>query len=171
MVKLVELQPYNPQWKVMHEQDKKKISNIFSDKCVQIEHVGSTSVPGMWAKPLIDIAVAVKSFDSVDSQVIKRLDEIGYEYVPKEDFPQRRFFRRGEWGAGTHHLHVYEGNSKEWENIILFRDYLKSHKEAFEEYLHLKKELASKHERIQYTNLKEPFIQKIIGLARKEKNM
>jgi GrpB-like predicted nucleotidyltransferase (UPF0157 family) len=168
LTQFVKLVPYNPEWKNMFEVDKQLIHHAFQGKVVQIEHIGSTSVPEMWAKPIIDIAAAVVSFSILDKETIERLAAIGYEYVPKEEFPNRRFFRRGEWGAGTHHLHIYEHGSEEWENIIMFRDYLRKHKDAAEEYIKLKKQLARQHDRQMYTVLKGPFIQAILNNARKE---
>jgi GrpB-like predicted nucleotidyltransferase (UPF0157 family) len=166
LVKLVHLEAYNPQWKELYERDKVLIGPCFKGSMMKIEHVGSTSIPGMCAKPLIDIAVAVESFRVINDETILALREIGYEYVHKEEFPNRRFFRRGEWGAGTHHLHVYIHNSREWKDILLFRDYLKGDSNVMAQYINLKQELASQHERIAYTNLKAPFIQRILTLAR-----
>ncbi|MGG0646516.1 GrpB family protein [Bacillus mycoides] len=168
MTQLVKLEPYNKEWENMFNVDKILISDVLKGKFSQIEHIGSTAIPGMWAKPLIDIAVAVEDLSLVDDDAIEKLASIGYEYVPKEYFPKRKFFRRGEWGAGTHHLHIYEIDSYEWQNIILFRNYLRLHKEVAQEYIELKKQLASKHERVNYTNLKAPFIQKVIYAARNE---
>ncbi|GGA14530.1 hypothetical protein GCM10008018_69270 [Paenibacillus marchantiophytorum] len=100
---------------------------------------------------------------------IEPLRKLGYEYVPKVDFPNRRFFRKGEWRKGTHHLHVYELSSDEWNNNLLFRNYLRSHPEKLVEYAQLKKHLASLYleDRTTYTQQKAPFIQSVIELAKK----
>ncbi|SFD83179.1 GrpB protein [Paenibacillus catalpae] len=118
-------------------------SVLVGQTCI-IEHIGSTSVQGLSAKPIIDIALGVEELAQADA-FIEPLMRLGYEYVPKADFPNRRFFRKGEWRNGTHHLHVYEAGSEEWQNQLLFRDYLKAHPHTLSEYDKLKRELALLH--------------------------
>lgn len=84
----------------------------------------------MEAKPILDIMVAVRDLEEVD-EFIRPLERLGYEYVEHKEFPNRRFFRKGARRAGTHHLHVYKYNSGEWNNKILFRDYLRTHPQNF----------------------------------------
>ena len=95
---------------------------------------------------------------------IDALRGIDYEYVPKTELKDRKFFRKGLWGQGTIHLHICEYNSNEWTEKLLFRDYLRSHPQAANEYEALKNQLASKYryDRSLYTKEKEPFIQMII---------
>ncbi|WP_081728145.1 GrpB family protein [Halalkalibacter hemicellulosilyticus] len=90
--------------------------------------------------------------------------------VPKPEFKDRWFFRKGLWGQGTCHLHICEFNSSEWIEKLLFRDYLRLHPKVAEEYASLKKELALKYQldRPTYTKKKEPFIKTIIEKAKKE---
>ncbi|WP_373291391.1 GrpB family protein [Paenibacillus marchantiophytorum] len=130
--------------------------------------MGSTSIVGLPSKLILDIAVGVNYLDEADL-FIEPLRKLGYEYVPKVDFPNRRFFRKGEWRKGTHHLHVYELSSDEWNNNLLFRNYLRSHPEKLVEYAQLKKHLASLYleDRTTYTQQKAPFIQSVIELAKK----
>lgn len=128
------LKEYHPLWVSQFEADRKLISCALGKRLRRIEHVGSTSIPGMKAKPIIDIALAVESLLEIDGGKIIKLQEIGYEYVPKSEFPKRMFFRRGLWGAGTHHLHVYTMDGDDWKKIILFRDYLRSHPDVAREY-------------------------------------
>ncbi|MBP1080524.1 MULTISPECIES: GrpB family protein [Bacillus] len=168
MTQVVTLVPYNPEWEEMFNVDKMKLYGVLGNLFLEIEHVGSTSIPGMCAKPIIDIAIAVNDFSVIDEVVIEELTRVGYEYVPKKDFPQRKFFRRGQWGAGTHHLHMFEKDSDEWVNMILFRNYLRTHSDVANDYLLQKKQLARKHERIAYTKHKAPFIEGIIKEARKK---
>jgi GrpB-like predicted nucleotidyltransferase (UPF0157 family) len=163
---------YNPEWKKQFEQEKTQIGNVLGNNALAIEHIGSTSIDGLIAKPIIDIAVAVNDLNDADS-FIEPLRTIGYEYVPKADFPSRRFFRKGEWRKGTHHLHVYEITGEQWKNNLLFRDYLKNHPDQLRQYADLKKNLVVLHpdDRTTYTNKKAPFIQKIIDLAKNEKRI
>lgn len=171
MTNKVILSSYSDLWAQEFEKDCNRILALLGNKVKRIEHVGSTSIPGMAAKPIIDIAVAVEHLSVIDDCAIALLNQIGFEYVPKEDFPNRMFFRRGKWGNGTHHLHVYENESEEWKNIILFRDYLLEHPDVAAQYLNLKRELAEIcPDRQTYTSRKAPFIQNILAEAKKEFN-
>lgn len=166
---IVNLSDYNPKWENEFEYEKKRIVNVIGDKILGIEHIGSTSIKGLEAKPVIDIIVGVQDLAEVSNFVVT-LSEIEYEYVHKPEFKDRRFFRKGLWGQGTCHLHICEINSSEWIEKLLFRDYLRLHPDVSKEYASLKKELASnyKSDRPTYTKKKEPFIRKIIEIARKE---
>lgn len=166
----VTVSAYDPQWAAQYEQDKVLISDALSDIVLGIEHIGSTSVPGLGAKPIIDIMVGIQDLDQLKEEHITRLSGIGYEFVHHPDFPERRFFRRGAWRAGTHHLHVYQYKGDHWNKNLNFRNYLIRHPDALEEYYRLKKVLGEKykHDRAKYTEAKAPFIQHIIGQAMKE---
>jgi GrpB-like predicted nucleotidyltransferase (UPF0157 family) len=139
-----------------------------------VEHIGSTSVPGLAAKPIIDVMVAIRSLADAPACVAP-LAAIGYEYVPEHEavMPERRYFRRGRGGAGTHHLHMVERSSAFWEEHLLFRDYLRAHSEAAAEYERLKRELAAAHgsDRGAYTAAKTDFIKSSVERAREEKTM
>lgn len=171
MTNKVTLRNYSDLWAQEFEKDRNRILALLGDKVKRIEHVGSTSIPGMAAKPIIDIAVAVEHLSIIDDCAIALLNQIGFEYVPKEEFPNRMFFRRGKWGNGTHHLHVYEYESKEWKNMIFFRDYLIKYPDVAAKYLNLKRELAEIcPDRQTYTSCKAPFIQNILARANEEFN-
>lgn len=160
------LREYDHLWSSQFEMEREVIAAALGHEAKRIEHVGSTSIPGMMAKPIIDIAVGIDSFADFNADFISKLEEIGYEYVPKLEFPNRRFFRRGQWGAGTHHLHVYELTSDDWKKIICFRDYLRNHPEVAMEYMNLKQLLVEGGiGREAYTNRKGPFIQSVVKRA------
>lgn len=95
----VEISGYDPQWAEEYMREKRKIVEALRDVCVGIEHIGSTSVPDLGAKAIIDIMVGVEELASLQSEHRERLQGIQYEYVHKPDFPERAFFRRGEWGT------------------------------------------------------------------------
>ncbi|MGP4041866.1 GrpB family protein [Gracilibacillus sp. D59] len=158
---------YNSKWTEQFATERDKIVEILGDKVVRIEHIGSTSIKGLAAKPIIDILLGVQHLDEV-SDFVYPLKEIDYEYVPKPEFKDRRFFRKGEWGKGTSHLHICEYDSSQWIEKLLFRDYLRLHPEAAQEYEVLKKVLASeyKYDRHTYTKKKEPFIKTILERAK-----
>jgi GrpB-like predicted nucleotidyltransferase (UPF0157 family) len=169
MGKPVIIEDYNPDWSREFEREKEKLLKILNGKIISIEHIGSTSVKGLGAKPILDIMVGVNNLEEVD-EFIEPLKRIGYEFVRHKDFPERRFFRRGQWRAGTHHLHIYQFKSKHWNNNILFRDFLRTYPNVLKQYHQLKKELAEKYryDRVAYTQAKAPFIQNVIKKAKQE---
>ncbi|MGE7913599.1 GrpB family protein [Lysinibacillus xylanilyticus] len=163
----VELSEYNPYWEEQFIYEKNRIVEALGNKVVGIEHIGSTSIRGLKAKPIIDILIGVQSLDEVPN-FIDTLSEIDYEYVLKPELIDRRFFRKGLWGQGTSHLHICEFNSNEWNEKCLFRDYIRENPHVAYEYASLKEQLASEYEydRITYTKEKEPFIKMIIAKAK-----
>lgn len=169
-VEEVNVTDYNAEWINDFEQEKAKIKNVINDITLGIEHIGSTAVPGLGAKPVIDMMVGVKELSQVSPEYIVQLKSINYEYVHKPEYPERLFFRKGQWRAGTHHLHVYVHNGEHWLNNIWFRDYLRSHPKAMDDYYRLKKQLEGlyKSDRVAYTNAKAPFIQSILSRLRSE---
>ncbi|KEK22818.1 GrpB family protein [Bacillus gaemokensis] len=169
MEKEIIIEPYNEKWHKEFIEEKEKCISLLRKDMIAIEHIGSTSVEGLRAKSLIDMMIGVEDLNVVDHW-IELLQTIGYEYVFHEHFPRRRFFRKGEWRAGTHHLHVYLYDSDEWNNNLLFRDFLRNNEWAREDYRRLKQELAEKYpyDRVSYTSEKAPFIQNIITLAKEK---
>ncbi|MGF9958653.1 GrpB family protein [Bacillus mycoides] len=171
MERPVVIEEYTPDWALQFKEEQRLLKGIMGDKAITIEHIGSTSVEGLGAKPILDIMIGVHNLKEVD-EFIEPLKKIAYEYVFHKEFPNRRFFRKGLWRAGTHHLHVYELGSEEWNSNILFRDYLKNHPDTLQQYYQLKQKLAEKHhhDRVAYTNEKAPFITDIIQKAKNEIN-
>ncbi|WML39520.1 GrpB family protein [Neobacillus sp. OS1-2] len=169
MVRTVIIEDYNSDWTKDFEREKSELINILNGKIISIEHIGSTSVNGLGAKPILDIAVGVNNLEDVD-KFIEPLKQIGYECRQHKEFPERRFFRKGEWRAGTHHLHFYEFESEHWNNQLLFRNYLRTHPDDLKKYHQLKKEMAEKYhfDRVSYTEAKGPFILNILKKAQKE---
>lgn len=157
----VQLSDYNPAWPKAFEQEKDLLTKTLGIKNLQIEHIGSTSVPGLAAKPIIDMIIAVDSFDEVDTH-IKPLQQIGYSYMPQRMFADRKFFPKGPEACKTHHLNfVLKDNLEQWRRPIAFRDYLRTHPEARNEYAQLKYTLAKAHatNRKDYTMAKAHFIE------------
>ncbi|MFU8692695.1 GrpB family protein (plasmid) [Rossellomorea sp. FS2] len=163
------IEGFNSEWALEYEKEAKKIKNILGVKIISIEHIGSTAVKGLGAKPIIDIMAGVKDLKDVD-EFIEPLSQIGYEFVFHKEFPFRRFFRKGQWRAGTHHFHIYQYPSEYWTNNLLFRDYLRNYPKVLKQYYQLKKDLAEKYpmDRILYTSAKAPFIEEIINKAKNE---
>ena len=170
---VVRIVDYDPRWASLYEAEKRRILEVLGDVIMGIEHIGSTAVVGLGAKPIIDIVVAVKHLDDA-KKCIKPLQKIGYEYQPQHEaqIPERRYFRKGEPPKEQHyHLHMVERGSEFWRRHVLFRDYLRSHPEVAQEYCELKKKLASKHgtDREGYTEAKTLFIETVVVRAEAEK--
>lgn len=164
IVKVVE---YNPNWQKEFEAERKRLVNAFGNKIIAIEHIGSTSIPNLVAKPIIDIVAAVKSFDDLP-EFIDGLQKLGYEYMPERMFADRKFFPKGSQENRTHHLNlVLQDNPEQWTNPIAFRNYLRTHETERSEYTKLKTTLASQYanDRATYTRLKDDFFQSIFDKA------
>ncbi len=119
---------------------------VIGDYVVDIQHIGSTSVPGLGAKPVIDIMIGVRSLADADAYCIEPIVGLGYEYVKafEVELPFRRYFRKDNAdGVRTHQIHLVEITSEWWERHLIFRDYLRTHPEASEAYERLKRELAA----------------------------
>ena len=165
---------YDPQWPVLFEEERDKILSVVGHIIVAIEHIGSTAVPGLGAKPIIDIMVAVRRL--VDArECIEPLKSVGYEYMPEyeAEMPERRYFHKGSPGGRTCHLHMVELARDFWERHLLFRDYLRTHPDVSRQYCRLKKELAAKYgsDRAAYTEAKTQFIRSVEDQARAEKTV
>lgn len=161
---MVSLQEYNPAWALAFEQEKELLIKSLGSKNLKIEHIGSTSVPGLAAKPIIDMVAAVDSFESVQT-FVKPLQQIGYEYMPQRMFADRKFFPKGPETCRTHHLNfVLKDDPEQWQRPIAFRDYLKSHPKTRDAYARLKQKLAKEYpdNREAYTKAKARFIRKHI---------
>ena len=163
----INVQEYTIEWADEFERERAGIERALSGKLLAIEHVGSTSIQGMIAKPILDIAVLVSSFKVIDETAKAKLASLKYDYVHKPEFPMRLFFRRGALGAGTHHLHIFEDGGLEWNRMIAFRDFLRANPNEHEEYAELKRRLAeTSSDRQMYTDGKGSFIVDILKKAK-----
>ena len=158
---------YDPRWPQAYEEDRSAIARALGPMLRGIEHVGSTSVPGLAAKPILDIMLGVNA-DDLD-RIIEPLVAIGYEYNPDWEIsmPLRRFFRRRRPdGMNTHHLHAVTHGGEFWTRHLRFRDYLRAHPDKAREYGDLKKQIAREHQGgIDYTFAKTEFIRSVEALA------
>ena len=161
------LAEYDENWVVEFENERNAIQRAISDYKIAIEHVGSTSVESLCAKPIIDILIGIKHFND-GFECIHDLEAIGYESKGENGVPGRHFFAKGN--PRTHHIHMVKINSSFWNEHLLFRDYLRNDSEARIRYSKLKKELALQYgnDREKYTSSKSEFIQEIIKKAKEE---
>ncbi len=143
MTSPIEIVEYDPNWKVVYEEERRLILSTAGDYLTAIEHVGSTSVPGLGGKPIIDIMASVAQIEGA-LDVVELLATIGYHYLPEyEEFiPERRYFRKGETEPATHHLHIVEQTTDFWQDHILFREYLTVHADEARAYDTFKRDLA-----------------------------
>jgi len=172
MSKPVEIADYDPEWAALFEKEKRRILKVIGNNVVRIEHIGSTAVPGLGAKPIIDIMVAVDCLSDAEKCIVP-LRSIGYEYVPRHEavIPERRYFRKGHPPKEQHyHLHMVEFKSDFWKKHLLFRDYLRTHPKVAQQYYELKKTLAATHgsDHEAYTEAKTSFIESVIAKAKAE---
>ncbi len=168
----VELVEYDPSWPEKFQREKKKIMEAIGKYVVTIDHIGSTAIPFIIAKPVIDIQIGVKTLrDAV--HCIPKLEKLGYEYLASIESlePNRRLFRKPAEGKKKYLLHMWEHQTEEWENFLLFRDYLREHTETAKEYEFVKKHMAKRfpENEVAYSIGKEGFIQVILQRAKKEK--
>jgi len=167
----VNLVNYCPDWPQEFEKEKNNLQKILEGYALAIEHVGSTSVPGLSAKPILDIAVAVSDRETLH-KLIPILADAGYDVLDSIEKCGEVLARRGNPECRTHYIHVEIKGSAYWNNHILFRDYLLKHPEIVQQYETLKKDMALKfkEDRKKYTAAKNEFIQNILDLAKKENN-
>ncbi len=134
---------YNPLWPEKYKEEVSRIQPILAGNGLAIYHIGSTSVPGLAAKPIIDIMAVVRSLAEVDS-VAKKFSEIGYEYLGEFGIAGRRYLRKGG-DERTHQIHIFQ--AEDWNNIgrhLAFRDYMRAHEKERDEYAQIKKDLAQR---------------------------
>jgi len=141
----IEIVDYDTTWPRQFEEEKGRILAAIGRHVAAVEHIGSTAVPGLAAKPIIDILVGLRSLADA-TNCIDPLKGLGYEYVPQweAELPERRYFRRVVPRPRTHHIHMVETTSEFWRRQLLFRDYLRAHPEDARAYETLKRHLASR---------------------------
>jgi GrpB-like predicted nucleotidyltransferase (UPF0157 family) len=173
----VEIVSYDPTWPGLFAQEATHLRALLPAELIgRIEHFGSTAVPGLAAKPIIDMLVEVRSMEDVAQRIAPLLQAQGYEFfwrAPEHGLPGMNyawFIRRDAAGRRTHHIHFLEAGSSEWERL-LFRDYLRTHPDAARAYGELKRRIAAEYpdDRIAYAKAKTDFVAEAMRAARKEK--
>lgn len=171
----VAIVPYDPAWPRRFDEERRHLIACLPHEAIgRIEHFGSTAVPGLAAKPIVDILVEVRSLQLVGTLVAPILTAQGYEYFWRPSWRNPNeiayawFIKRDAAGRRTHHIHMLEASSREWERL-LFRDYLIEHPEVAAEYQALKYRIASEHpdDRIAYAKAKTEFVTRVTRVARR----
>jgi len=158
----VTIAPYDPAWPLRFEEEKKNIEAALGDRVTAIHHIGSTAIPGLPAKPVIDIMLVVRMLDDA-IDCIGPLSDLGYAFI---DYPQntdRRFFRKGQ--PRTHHVHIIAAGNAELIDHLAFRDALRADPQLRDQYAALKFDLAERHrnDRAQYSDSKTEFVQRVLS--------
>jgi GrpB-like predicted nucleotidyltransferase (UPF0157 family) len=170
----VEITPYNPAWPSMFKQEKAVLLALSPKGLIRrVEHFGSTAVPGLAAKPIVDMLVEVASLEETKEKIAPLLEAKGYDYFWRpswgDDTPPfyAWFIKRGPDGCRTHHIHMVERDFDHW-NRLYFRDYLIENKEIAEQYQELKLRLAREYpnDRVAYTKGKTEFILETTRIAK-----
>ncbi|MGD1855694.1 MAG: GrpB family protein [Leptolyngbyaceae cyanobacterium] len=162
----IELSSYDPEWPTRFEAEKRYLANVIGRwRWGSVEHVGSTAVPGLLAKPVIDIMFDVKSLED-SKPAIDILVRNGYQYFPYKSDVMHWFCKPSD-AFRTHHLHLIPYESQLWQERIQFRDLLRSNQKIASDYAALKQSLATRYqyEREAYTQAKWPFIQQVLAMS------
>ena len=161
---MIIIKEYDPGWPVLYEQERAAVQEALAPYMNAIEHIGSTSVPGLAAKPIIDMAVDLHTYP-LPAEAIKAMETLGYEHMGEYGVEGRQYFRKGN--PRTYHVHAYSPGNPEWAAHLLFRDYLRTHPEVARDYEQLKRELAARHiDRTAYTEDKTSFVLSTLAKAR-----
>ena len=151
-------------WANLYQLEKARILNVIGTHILDIQHVGSTSISGVPAKPILDILIGVESFEEA-AVCIGTMECIGYRYRGENGIPRRHYFVKGD--PRTHHVHMVERDGKDWRITVLFRDFLRSHPDVAHEYAAAKKHLAMEHahNRDAYQQGKDKVVEHILERA------
>lgn len=165
MVDPIVVVPYDPNWPAMFRETALPMREALGAVALRIDHIGSTSIPGLDAKPVIDIQISVAAFEPLDSFRLP-LQRLGYVWRANNDDLTKRYFRESP-GARRTHIHVRCAGSWAQQFALLFRDYVRLHPDEAARYATRKHRLAVDHrnERQGYTNAKSPLIWEIMQRA------
>lgn len=168
-VEPVHIVAYDPSWPTLYAEERKRILKAVGQRVEEVEHVGSTAVPGLDAKPVIDLVVGLENMANALS-LVEPLRSLGYSYWAEGAKPHHHLFVRFvdlAMSARTHNLHLVEAGGQYWEERLLFRDYLRKHLETAKEYAQLKHRLATEYrdDREAYTSAKADFVSEVVRRA------
>jgi GrpB-like predicted nucleotidyltransferase (UPF0157 family) len=150
---------HDPRWPLLAQEELRRVADALGDRAVRLEHVGSTSVPGLGAKPIIDMQVSVADIERLDDYV-GPLEALGYLFAPDPAFPDYHYFAKPHARPRTHHLHVCQAGSQQELRHLAVRDYLRAHAHEAAEYEALKRALVRDHpqDRLAYVAGKDGYM-------------
>ena len=141
---IVELEDYNSNWEKEYLEEEQLLKKVLGSKIIEIHHIGSTSIPNLKAKPVIDILLVIENLDKIN-EIEELLKPYDYENRGPQGVDDRFFFAKGPEDASTHYIHFTTPNSNTYYNQLYFKKYLLDHPEYIKKYCDLKQELASKY--------------------------
>ena len=155
----VRIVDYDPAWPALAEAELRRINDALGEMAVRLEHVGSTAVPGLAAKPILDLQLSVDAIEPRE-RYVEPLAGLGYLFVPAPESPDHHFFAKPPERPRTHHLHVCEARSEHELRHIAVRDFLRSHADEAARYAALKRRLVARHprDRLAYIEGKDGYV-------------
>lgn len=166
---MITLLPHNPHWAKLFKEEKQQLQNVLGPMAIHIEHIGSTAIPGIHAKPIIDILIGVHDLNKFTQEDIKQIESLGYHYISafEPNLPHRRYFQKSDSdGNRTHQIHLVNYPSAWWERHIFFRDYMRKYPEAAKAYENFKLILAKQFDdTLSYAYAKTDFCEQIYKQA------
>lgn len=169
----IEIVDYDANWPRLFEEERGRLEHVLpADHILAIEHAGSTAIPGLAAKPIVDIFIAVRSIGVARTMLVEPIEAIGYVYWAENPDRDRMFFVKGMPPYGerrTHHIHIFEPTSEFWQRALIFRDYLREHADEAERYRQLKQNLAQRYrsDRETYSRAKDSYVRAVVDTARR----
>lgn len=160
----VRVVPYDPRWATLFVEAAHELQEALGPAAAAIHHVGSTAVPGLCAKPILDLLVSIPSFEE-GLDLVPRIERLGYEFRPAEEIPDRHYFRRRRGTIRTHHLSLAEASSWHHRATLAFRDALRANPSRAVEYADLKLRLARRYplDRPAYLAAKTAFVERVLA--------
>ena len=155
--------PHDPEWGQLFQQEAEQLTAVLGNNVVAVHHIGSTAIPNIFAKPVIDLLLVVQDHAALDEKQ-PLMEALGYVAMGEFGIPGRRYFRRDNaFGDRTHQIHAFENGSSQIPRHLTFRDYMTTHSETAQAYSDLKRELAAKYpDDIEaYMDGKDDFIKEI----------
>lgn len=160
----VYVEQYQKEWKLLYQAEARRLRNALDGQNVRLEHIGSTSVPGLLAKPIVDILAGVGCFPP-EKVVMRAIIDNGYRFMNDASVPDRLYFVKR--GGFSFNLHIVEYRGNIWRKDLLFRDYLRTHPEAVEQYAAHKCAIVESgvHTLLEYSEKKAAFIAELLRKA------
>jgi len=161
----VHLEPYDESWNELYRSERERLLRAVGGLTKAIEHFGSTSVPGMTAKPIIDILAGVEDTSVAADEIVRRLKGIGYEHLGEAGIPGRQYFRQR--GLHDYNVHIVQYGGELWNNNLLLRDYLREHPEEAQRYSDMKKHILERGAQtlLSYSDQKHAFVSRLLERA------
>jgi len=169
--RIIEVVPYQPNWPYLYRQEARQIAAALGGEIVLIHHIGSTAIPGIMAKPVIDCLIEVRDIEQVDAYN-EAMITLGYDPRGENGISGRRYFNKLRGNTHTHHLHIFQVGHPEINRHLDFRDYLRAHPAKAQAYSQLKASLAQnyRYDASAYTDAKSAFVRDIDQCASEWRN-